>query len=488
MEDKVLVVEPDPELGENLAAFLRGRGFECVLATSIGEALEPLAQQDFRFTLLDLNGSGGPDLVPRLRRQGGDPGCIIGLVDPVDGRDGEAIALVVDAIVTKPFTEVQLDQAIQGVAPVTPAGAASLPGPARIRREIELWRSPRMREVLEIIREAARVDITVLVTGETGTGKDVVARAIHHLSARRPGPFVKVNCAAVPRELLETELFGHERGAFTGAHRLKIGKFEEAHRGTIFLDEIGDLHPALQAKLLHVLQDGDFSRVGGRASLKVDVRVIAATNQDLERAVAEGRFREDLYYRLNVIQIAVPPLRERTEEIPLLIEYFVKVYSRLFRREGFVVPPPVVERLVQGRYPGNVRELENLIKRMIVLGDPFLTRVREPERAAPAETPERSGPLGRRGPDLSLKDIGRKAALAAERDAIWAVLEETAWNRVRAAKALRISYRALLYKMKQVGLTRGRAFAPQPGWRADGDGLRRRSSNDDWAMEGRGAL
>src|SRR5713226_6610939 len=234
------------------------------------------------------------------------------------------------------------------------SGEDSVDDQSVLCQELELWRSAKMREVRDIINEAAGVDVTVLVTGETGTGKEVVAHAIHYLSTRRRGPFVKVNCAAVPRELLESELFGHERGAFTGAHKLKIGKFESAHRGTIFLDEIGDLHSSLQAKLLHVLQDGDFSRVGGKSSLKVDVRVIAATNQDLERAVLEGRFREDLYYRLNVIQIAVPPLRERVEEIPALVDYFVRRYAKVFRREGFLISSAVLERLTRHPYPGNV--------------------------------------------------------------------------------------------------------------------------------------
>src|SRR5207245_471894 len=255
------------------------------------------------------------------------------------------------------------------------------------------WQSAKMREVRDIINEAADVDVTVLITGETGTGKEVVAHAIHHLSTRRGNPFVKVNCAAVPRELLESELFGHERGAFTGAHKLKIGKFEAAHHGMIFLDEIGDLHPALQAKLLHVLQDGDFSRVGGKSTLKVDVRVAAATNQDLERAVAEGRFREDLFYRLNVIRIVVPPLRERTEEIPALIDYFVQMYSKLFRREGFSISPTVMERLLRHRYPGNIRELENLIKRMIVLRDPFPRLPSIPTAATPRSITPPSPPV-----------------------------------------------------------------------------------------------
>src|SRR6266545_2148336 len=207
-----------------------------------------------------------------------------------------------------------------------------------------------MQDVHDVIAEAALIDVTVLITGETGTGKAVVARAIHYLGARRAGPFVKVNCAAVARELLESELFGHERGAFTGAHQLKIGKFESANHGTMFLDEIGDLHPALQAKLLHVLQDGEFSRVGGRSTIKVDVRIIAATNQDLEKAVAAGHFREDLYYRLNVIQIVVPPLRERPEEIPRLVNYFTERHSKLFNRAGFALPPLTMEHLARQSY------------------------------------------------------------------------------------------------------------------------------------------
>ena len=358
----------------------------------------------------------------------------------------------------KPLNLDELQQSIDNL--VRPQAEALGPAPeqlgGRIRREMELWSSPKMLEASQILREAARVDVTVLVTGETGTGKELVARAIHHFSSRRAGPFVKVNCAAMPRELLESELFGYERGAFTGAHKLKIGKFEAAHRGTIFLDEIGDLHPALQAKLLHVLQDGEFSRIGGKSTLSVDVRVLAATNQDLERAVAEGRFREDLYYRLNVIQVFVPPLRERATEIPLLANYFVERYAKLYRRDGFAISPAVIERLTRHRYPGNVRELENLIKRMIVLDDPFLTRIPLPD----------AGVDGARVPatvtsalEPSLKDIARRASQAAEREAISKMLEQTGWNRVRAARALRISYRALLYKIKQAGLDVERSSA-----------------------------
>jgi two-component system response regulator AtoC len=319
-----------------------------------------------------------------------------------------------------------------------------------VHREMALWQSAAMRDVVDTIRDAASVDITVLITGETGTGKDVVARAIHALSSRRAATFVAVNCAAVPRDLLESELFGHERGAFTGAHQLKIGKFEAANRGTIFLDEIGDLHPDLQGKLLHVLQNGQFSRVGGKASLKADVRIIAATNQNLERAVVEGRFRQDLYYRLNVVQIVVPPLRQRPEEIPLLVDYFVELYSKLFRREAFPVPQDVVNALSKYHFPGNVRELENVVKRMIVLGNPSLSALQVDLSLA-----VKNGVVRNPGLPASLKEIGRKASLAAQREAIARVLEQSGWSRVRAAKALRISYRALLYKMKETGLRNG---------------------------------
>jgi two-component system response regulator AtoC len=335
-----------------------------------------------------------------------------------------------------------------------PPGRAAEPNDAaaQLEQELMLWRSPRMRELLRIARQAAAADVTVLICGETGTGKDLVARAIHHLSTRRGRPFIRVNCAAVPYELLESELFGHERGAFTGAHQQKIGTFEAADLGTVFLDEIGELHPALQAKLLHVLQDGTFSRVGGKSIIKVDVRVLAATNRNLEQAMAAQQFREDLYYRLNVIQLSVPPLRERLEEVPGLVQYFVERYSEQFNRHGFTPSASLIDRLGRYRYPGNVRELENLVKRMIVFGD-------LPSTEWPADQPTEAGAaVGTAPRTLSLKDIARSAARAAERDVMERVLAQTGWNRVRAAKLLNISYRALLYKIKDVGLDQKRTL------------------------------
>ena len=464
-ERRALIVEVDPATQLGLLSFLRAQHYQCLVVSSTDEILEALAEGSFSFTIVDLSGDEveAAELVECLRLRSGNSGPIIAVSNRRADRFAAA-PVQVEAMLTRPLSFDELQQAMDKL--VQPQAETPEPTPerldGRLRREMELWCSPAMRETRQIIREAARVDVTVLVTGETGTGKEVVARAVHHLSARRAGPFVKVNCAAMPRELLESELFGYERGAFTGAHKLKLGKFELAHHGTIFLDEIGDLHPALQAKLLHVLQDGEFSRIGGKSTLNVDVRVVAATNQNLERAVTEARFREDLYYRLNVINVRVPPLRDRANEIPLLASYFVDRYAKLYHRDGFAIPQSVMDRLSRHRYPGNVRELENLIKRMIVLDDPFLTRIQLPDTGADNGRAH-SAPALPQPPALgpSLKDIARQASQAAEREAIAKTLEQTGWNRVRAARALRISYRALLYKIKQAGLGTAQSSARQ---------------------------
>jgi two-component system response regulator AtoC len=469
----VLLVEADPVARTRVADLLRTLGYQAVLAGSADEAAAALKRARFQLSLVatTLNGADGLDLLRRLPELGADPGPIIMLTSPQDlGRAAAATQLGADDVLPTPVDPDTLESTLKdalarprrawGPTPAAPPAPEESAATARLCREIALWRSPAMRELWRTTQQAARVDVTVLIGGETGTGKDLVARGIHHFSSRRDQPFVKVNCAAVPRELLESELFGHEKGAFTGAHQQAIGKFEAADRGTIFLDEIGDLHPALQAKLLHVLQDGTFSRVGGKAVLRVDVRVLAASNQDLEQAVTHGRFREDLYYRLNVIQLTVPALRDRMEEVPGLAAYFTERYARLFNREGFALSPRAVDRLMRHHYPGNVRELENVVKRMIVLDDPELARVAfgpslrgengghgAPIPVAPAVAVATNGAV-------SLKDIARTAARAAEKDAIARVLEQTGWNRVRAAKLLRISYRALLYKIKHAGLDR----------------------------------
>lgn len=308
-----------------------------------------------------------------------------------------------------------------------------------------LGESPAVVAIRQTLEQIADTDLTVLLQGESGTGKEVVARLLAAQSPR--SAFVKINCAAIPQELWESELFGYEQGAFTGANRPKSGKFELAEGGTIFLDEIGEMPLHLQAKLLQVLQDGEFSRLGGRRPVSVDVRVVAATNTDLQAAVEAGGFRRDLFYRLNVIVIALPPLRQRRGDIPLLAQHFLSQYSRQYRRLPAPLPESLWRRMEQYTWPGNVRQLENLIKRYIVLGNPdaLLTELADavPPPAAAAE-----GPAAEPVAAASLLDISRQAAWQAERGAILKALADTHWNRRQAALKLRISYKALQNKMR----------------------------------------
>jgi two-component system, NtrC family, response regulator AtoC len=346
-----------------------------------------------------------------------------------------------------------------------------------------LGHSPQMARVRELIGLVSETDATVLIRGESGTGKELVARALRAGSPRRDKPFVKVNCAALPAELLESEMFGFERGAFSGALQAKPGKFEFANHGTMFLDEIGEMLPSLQAKLLQVIQDGGFSRLGGHGDVQVDVRIVAATNRQLEEAVAVGLFREDLFFRLNVVSITLPPLRERREEIPELVRYFLTKYTRHYNRPGAEIPRPTLETFMRHDWPGNVRELENVIQRIVILGpdspawNPLMPlrgerrsatgerrqtpRVAEtaaqppaptePVRPAPAPAPSADAPTPRQKPaePPSLKLIGRTAARAAEREMMLRMLHRTRWNRKEAAEILGVSYKALLYKIKE---------------------------------------
>jgi two-component system response regulator AtoC len=321
-----------------------------------------------------------------------------------------------------------------------------------------LSRSAAMRGVRARVERVADTDVTVLIGGESGVGKEVVARAIHLASSRRHRPFIKVNCAALPGELLESELFGHEKGAFTGAYRRKPGTFELADGGTLLLDEIAELPLALQAKLLHVLQDLEFARVGGSETTTVDVRILAATNRALDQAVRAGVFREDLYYRLKVVTLTVPPLRERREEIPVLARLFVERYNGQYSRT-VTLSEGELRRLTAHAWPGNVRELENLMKRMVVLGDTALLDEELPP-GAPARPRGEGCPV--HPAPTRLREIVRRAALEAERAAILDVLERVQWNRAEAARLLRISYKALLAKIDQCGLARKRPRVTPP--------------------------
>lgn len=317
----------------------------------------------------------------------------------------------------------------------------------------------KMLRIKELIAQIANTDVTVFIQGESGVGKEIVAREIHQGSSRKDKPFVKVNCAALPSELLESELFGYERGAFTGAFRLKQGKFELANYGTLFLDEIGDMAPALQAKLLHVLQDNEYSRLGGKKNVIVDVRILAATNHNLEEAMKEGRFREDLYYRLNVVNVTIPPLRERKEEIPLLCDHFLRKHNRKYNSEMVTVNPRVMPYIMEYDWPGNIRELENVIKRLVILGkedliiDELTTKVEARRRTekpqVPTLIPESPG---EDTSTVSLKSMSRSLTSTAEKEAILRALQQTQWNRKQAAIMLNVSYKTLLNKIRKLDI------------------------------------
>ena len=334
--------------------------------------------------------------------------------------------------------------------------------------------SPAMQAMYAILGRVADSNVGVLLRGESGVGKEVIARELHHRSGRRTKPFVKVSCAALPAELLESELFGHERGAFTGAWTARVGKFESAQHGTIMLDEIGEMPPALQAKILHVLQDGAFTRLGSNRAVEVDVRVIAATHCDLEAMIDAQTFREDLYYRLQVIELRVPPLRERCDEIPMLAGFFLAKYAEAFGRPATKPSSDLLRALEGHTWPGNIRELENTMKRCVVLQDESLivtellrlaqgregrhaSRPLEPATlpAAPIAPMHDAFPAvdASGGADAGLHAVGKRAALDAERRAIFEALERFRWNRRKTSEYLNVSYKTLLNKIKECGIT-----------------------------------
>jgi two-component system, NtrC family, response regulator AtoC len=312
-------------------------------------------------------------------------------------------------------------------------------------------RSEAMQEVRERLGKLAGANVPVLIAGESGTGKDIIARMIHGLSPWKSGPFVKVNCPAIPGTLLESELFGYEKGAFTGAYGMKPGRVEMAHRGTLFLDEISELDLALQSKLLQLLQDGQFCRIGAQEDKKVEVRVVCATNRHLEQEIDNGTFRQDLYYRINVVNLHMPALRERRMDVPDLVSYFLEYYNRKYNCRAKALSGELMSILEKYHWPGNIRELENLIKRYVILGNEEVISNDLVTREQEYFNPD----LNFDGP-ISLKKLTRQAVRELERKVILKVLQANHWNRKQAAKALSISYRALLYKIRDAGLPSNR--------------------------------
>src|SRR5438105_4299365 len=483
---RVLVVDDDTSMARFLNAHLTRRNFEVNTAASGEEAIRMFRIFDPNLVLLDvaMNGISGIETLERIKQIKPDAAVIMLSAQNDPEIIFRASKLGADDYMSKPFEPKELDLRINKVVDRLRLVSEVTQLREQVRRQSDFsmlfGTSPKMEEVKMTIEQVADTNATVLIRGESGSGKEVVARMVYSNSTRRDKPFVKVNCAAIPHELLESELFGYEPGAFTGASRQKLGKFDQANYGTIFLDEISEMHPALQAKLLHVLQDGEFARLGGKRDIAVDVRVLAATNKPLERAVEEGVFREDLFYRLNVVSIHIPPLRERREEIPVFLEFFLSKYSEYYSKHPPMFSEYAVGRMMEYAWPGNIRELENLVKRYVIVGNetqiirelsthkpivpsdstsPWARQQQESNAsvqaaAAMAIPPTVTAPTknnGHAGDDApSLLEIGRRAAMAAEREAIERVLAQTRWNRRQAARILKISYKALLNKLKMI--------------------------------------
>jgi len=467
-KERILVVDDEPSIRKYLQTLLEVDGYAVETVSSGKEALERVGAGDRPdFVILDvlMPELNGLESLRQMMQIDHSLNIIMLSCSNEVGTVVEAIRLGAVDYLTKPFEKTELDAAMLKCRQKKQLRAENTALREYCDQLTEdlcfLAASPQMVRIRQNILQIAPVDVPVFISGESGVGKEVVARMIHMRSLRRTQPFVKVNCAALPGELLESELFGYEQGAFTGAVRSKPGKFELANKGTIFLDEIAEMSPHLQAKLLHVLQDHQYSRLGARNVVSVDVRVLAATNMDVHQAIKNGQLREDLYYRLNVLSINVPPLRERVAEIPLLFRHFLTKYSEKFQKP---TPEPSNHLLeAAGRYPwpGNLRELENFVKRYVILEDDegsfreLLEMVAARQRTSPREEP--SPPRAR-----GLKALVRGLKDEAEMEAIADALEKTHWCRKDAARMLGISYKALLYKMRQFNLDSGRTTRSAP--------------------------
>src|SRR5271163_3252088 len=456
--NNILLVDDEPGMLRYIKTLLEVDDYKVETASTGEEAVERV-QKGLRpdLVLLDLlmPGIDGLETLEQLRKL--QPGLKVVMLSCVSDtrKVVQAIRLGAHDYLTKPFQKSELDTVIDQCLGTN---QQNYPGEVEeVGDEVFfVAASPAMRKLRSQAALVAGVDIPVLMLGESGTGKEVMARLIHKLSPRAHRTFLKVNCAAVPADLLESELFGYEAGAFTGANHPKPGKFETCNKGTILLDEIGEMPPSLQAKLLHVLQDQQFSRLGSRSVIKADVRILAATNIDIPQALATKRLREDLYYRLNAFTMSLPPLRERKEEIPILLKHFMSRMSESYARPSLPLSGPLMDACLKHAWPGNLRELSNFIKRYLVLGDENLAAAElQPRHDGNGGARTDSGMKGEASGGL--KSLARSAKDEAEGEAIRQALEQTNWNRKQAAALLQISYKALLYKIRQYGIAEAKS-------------------------------
>ncbi len=455
----VLIVEDKESMAQMLSQAIEGEGYKTILARDGREGIQKFKdnQVDVVVTDLKLPYKSGLEVLEAVKEHNSLMPVILMTAYGTIETAVKAVKEGAYDFLTKPFDPDHLLLLIGKALEKQRLLTENIILREEFTRQLKLPRiigkSANILEVIDKVQKVAPSNATVLLLGESGTGKEIFARAVHHLSSRKEGPFVAINCAAIPRDLLESELFGHEKGAFTGAVGRKIGKFELANKGTLFLDEIGDLDLSLQAKLLRVLEGSDYMRVGGVAKIKVDVRVVAATNQNLQAAIAKQKFREDLYYRLSVFPVTIPPLRERKEDIPALIEHFVNYYCQELKKPVKTISPAAMELLVNHSWSGNVRELQNAIERAIILSegqvitpDQLTLRTREVGRT--------EGPSAEQRIDGTLQEVSGAAARTAEEKLIRKVLKETGGNKSRAAEILQVSYKTLLTKIKDYQIDR----------------------------------
>jgi DNA-binding NtrC family response regulator len=449
----ILLVDDEPGMLRYIRTLLEVDDYRVETATTGEEALQKVEKGLHPdLVLLDvlMPGIDGLETLEKLRQM--KPGLKVVMLSCVNDtrKVVQAMKMGAQDYLTKPFQKAELDAVLD----------LSLgKGKQTFTGEVEelsddvffIAASPAMRKIRSQSALVANVDIPVLLLGESGTGKEVLGRLIHKLSPRAHRTFLKVNCAAVPADLLESELFGYEPGAFTGATHAKPGKFEICNKGTILLDEIGEMPPLLQAKLLHVLQDQQFSRLGSRSVIKVDVRILAATNINIPEALANKRLREDLYYRLNAFTLQLPPLRERKEEIPILLKHSMTRMAERYARPPLPLTPQLLQACQDHNWPGNLRELNNFLKRYLILGDETLA-IAELQPKNDGTGGLRADSAGRNGDAGGLKSLARNAKDEAEAEAIMQALEQTNWNRKQAAAVLQISYKALLSKIRQYGI------------------------------------
>lgn len=450
MAKRILLVEDEEKLRRALELHLRSLGFEVTVAASAEDALGSMDRADLVLTDLRLPGMDGVEFLSRIRLTNSVSPVILMTAYGTVESAVEAMRKGASDFLTKPFSLDHLTSVIERALEMRALRDEN----RKLREELGkrydleniIGRSAPMQEVFQLVMRVAPAKSTVLIAGESGVGKDLIARAIHYHSPRRERPFVKINCTAIPENLMESELFGYEKGAFTGANTSKPGKFEEANTGTVFLDEIGDVTPAVQVKLLRILQEREFERLGSNKTLGIDVRVIAATNQDLRVALEQGTFREDLFYRLNVVPINMPPLRKRKEDIPYLAQYFLNKFARESGRQMEGLSEEAIQLLESHYWPGNVRELENVIERAVVLA------------RSSRLTPE----------DIRLDDIHKKPVAADdlflppgmtlddyEKWLIQEALRRAKGNKSQAARLLGITRNAFRYRLSQTGIENG---------------------------------